>query len=64
MCYNAGELSSLMPKYIVEREIPGAGKMNMKQLESVAEQACVAVHKMGSAFIGFTATLRAIARIA
>jgi hypothetical protein len=36
-----------MPKYIVEREIPGAGKLNAKQLESVAEQACVAVQKMG-----------------
>lgn len=36
-----------MPKYIVEREIPGAGKLNLQQLESVAEQACVAVQKMG-----------------
>jgi len=36
-----------MPKYIVEREIPGAGKLNPKQLEGVAEQACVAVQKMG-----------------
>lgn len=25
-----------MPKYIVEREIPGAGKLNLKQLEGVA----------------------------
>jgi hypothetical protein len=36
-----------MPKYIVEREIPAVGKMTMEQLEGVAEQACVAVQKMG-----------------
>ena len=36
-----------MPKYIVERDIPGAGKLTQKQLEGVAEQACVAVQKMG-----------------
>jgi rRNA-processing protein FCF1 len=36
-----------MPKYLVEREIPGAGKLSQAQLKQVAEQACVAVQKMG-----------------
>lgn len=36
-----------MPKYIVERDIPGAGKLTAAQLKQVAEQACVAVHQMG-----------------
>jgi hypothetical protein len=36
-----------MPKYVVEREIPGAGKLSHAQLKNVAEQACVAVQKMG-----------------
>ena len=36
-----------MPKYLVEREIPGAGKLTQSQLKQVAEQACVAVQKMG-----------------
>jgi hypothetical protein len=36
-----------MPKYIVEREMPGAGRLNLQQLEGVAEQPCVAAQKMG-----------------
>jgi hypothetical protein len=36
-----------MPKFIVEREIPGAGSLSQAQLKSVAEEACVAVQKMG-----------------
>jgi hypothetical protein len=41
------QLKVTMPKFIVEREIPGAGKLNQSQLQGVAEQACVAVQKMG-----------------
>jgi hypothetical protein len=36
-----------MPKYLVERDIPGAGRLNATQLKQVAEQACAAVQKMG-----------------
>ena len=36
-----------MPKFLVEREIPGAGRLSQAQLKSVAEEACVAVQKMG-----------------
>lgn len=36
-----------MPKFLVEREIPGAGKLSQKQLKGVAEEACAAVQKMG-----------------
>lgn len=36
-----------MPKFVVEREIPGAGKLTPAQLKDVAVRACAAVHKMG-----------------
>lgn len=36
-----------MPKYIIERDLPGAGKLTLAQLEGVAEQACAAVQQMG-----------------
>ena len=35
-----------MPKYIVERDLPGAGRLTEKQLEGVAEQSCAAVQNM------------------
>src|SRR5436190_1270902 len=41
------ETSRPMPKFLVEREIPGAGRLSQAQLKSVAEEACVAVQKMG-----------------
>ena len=36
-----------MPKYIIEREIPAVHRLSPKQLQEVAEHACVAVQKMG-----------------
>jgi rRNA-processing protein FCF1 len=36
-----------MPKYIIEREIPGAGKLSPAQLEAISQDSCNAVHKMG-----------------
>lgn len=36
-----------MPKYIIERELAGAGKLSATQIQGVAEQACAAVQQMG-----------------
>jgi hypothetical protein len=36
-----------MPKYIIEREIPGAGKMTPQQLRAIAEKSCAALRSIG-----------------
>ena len=36
-----------MPKYIIEREIPGAGKLSAEQLAAVAQKSCSVLQKLG-----------------
>ena len=36
-----------MPKYIIEREVPGAGKMMPQQLRAIAEKSCLTLRAMG-----------------
>ena len=36
-----------MPKYVIEREIPGAGKMNAEQLKALSQASCGVLSKMG-----------------
>lgn len=36
-----------MPKYVVEREIPGAGKLTPAELKAVAQKSCVVLREMG-----------------
>ena len=36
-----------MPKYVIEREIPGAGKLSPDQLKGVAQTSCSVLSKMG-----------------
>ena len=36
-----------MPKYVIEREIPGAGKMSLDQLHAIAQASCSVLTKMG-----------------
>jgi len=36
-----------MPKYIVERELAGAGKLDSAQLTSIAKKSCDVLRKMG-----------------
>jgi Protein of unknown function (DUF4242) len=36
-----------MPKFVIEREIPGAGKMTPDQLHGVADKSCGVVRAMG-----------------
>lgn len=37
-----------MPKYVIEREIPGAGKFTPEQLKEISETSCAVLRKMGS----------------
>jgi hypothetical protein len=37
-----------MPKYVIEREIPGAGKMNAAQLKDISRASCATLSKLGS----------------
>jgi hypothetical protein len=36
-----------MPKYIIEREIPGAGKLSAEQLAAVSQKSCSVLQKLG-----------------
>lgn len=44
-----------MPKYIIERDLPGAGKMSAQQLQAVAQKSCSVLSKMVHRFNGFKA---------
>lgn len=37
-----------MPKYVIEREIPGAGKLTPEQLKSISQTSCGVLSKLGS----------------
>ena len=36
-----------MPKYIIEREIPGAGKLSAEQLQAVSQKSCGVIRNLG-----------------
>jgi hypothetical protein len=36
-----------MPKYLIEREIPGAGSLSAAQLQEVAQTSCNVLQEMG-----------------
>ena len=36
-----------MPKYVIEREIPGAGKLTPKELQSISQKSCSVLGKLG-----------------
>jgi len=37
-----------MPKYVIEREIPGAGKLSAAELHAVSQKSCGVLGRMGS----------------
>lgn len=37
-----------MPKYLIEREIPGAGKLSPAQLKAISQTSCGVLKNMGS----------------
>ena len=36
-----------MPKYVIEREIPGAGKFTSDQLKEISQTSCSVLRKLG-----------------
>ena len=36
-----------MPKYVIEREIPGAGKLSKDELRSISAKSCSILQKLG-----------------
>ena len=36
-----------MPKYIIEREIPGAGKLTAAELQGISQKSCSVLSKLG-----------------
>lgn len=36
-----------MPKYVIEREIPGAGKLTPEQLKSISQTSCGVLNNLG-----------------
>ena len=37
-----------MPKYVIEREIPGAGKLSVEDLKGISQKSCSVLREMGS----------------
>ena len=38
----------LMPKYVIERELPDAGKLSDQQLQSISQKSCEVLQRLGS----------------
>jgi len=36
-----------MPKYVIEREIPGAGKLSAAELKTISQKSCGVLNKLG-----------------
>ncbi|MBA2735286.1 MAG: DUF4242 domain-containing protein [Pyrinomonadaceae bacterium] len=37
-----------MPKYVIEREIPDAGKLSAQDLQAISQKSCNVLNQMGS----------------
>ena len=37
-----------MPKYVIEREVPGAGRLTAQQLQDISRTSCSVLRKLGS----------------
>jgi hypothetical protein len=40
-------MEAAMPKYLIEREIPGAGKLSADELRGVSEKSCGVLQRLG-----------------
>jgi hypothetical protein len=36
-----------MPKYVIEREIPGAGKLSLQELQAISQKSCSVLNHLG-----------------
>jgi hypothetical protein len=37
-----------MPQYVIEREIPGAGKLSAQELQAISQKSCSVLKQMGA----------------
>jgi hypothetical protein len=44
---SASEEGALMPKFLIERNIPGAGKLTPEQLTAISQKSCSVLKTMG-----------------
>jgi hypothetical protein len=42
------ERTEKMPKYIIEREVPSAGKLSAQELQAISQKSCEVLAQMGS----------------
>jgi len=45
---NGKERSNPMPKYVIEREIPGAGKFTPQELQAISQKSCGVLRNLGT----------------
>ena len=38
-----------MPKYVIEREVPGVGKLSAAELQAISQKSCGVLREMGAA---------------
>ena len=36
-----------MPKYVIERELPGAGKLSQQELQAISQKSCSVLQRLG-----------------
>ena len=36
-----------MPKYVIERDVPGAGKLSPRELQALSQKSCSVLNKLG-----------------
>jgi hypothetical protein len=36
-----------MPKYVIERELPGEGKLSQQELQAISQKSCSVLNKLG-----------------
>ncbi len=36
-----------MPKYLIERQVPGAGKMTREELQAISQKSCSVLNRLG-----------------
>jgi hypothetical protein len=44
-----------MPKYVIEREIPGAGNLTAEQLKGISQTSCGVLSNMAHKYNGYRA---------
>jgi hypothetical protein len=38
---------AIMPKYLIERDIPGAGKLSSQELQAISQKSCSVLQRLG-----------------